>query len=260
MTEHPINVSIKYKVTGIIVILFSLAALFLLLYLYGNLPIIEALISSTIFICVLTCFGYYFWYVIAYIKVWQAQLAICISIPVICTTIVFALSSLLKISDTQAIIANFPLFLFSGILYWIILVQWYYGLYKRQETIEEKEEENIIASEITELNFIDRISVKDGSRIHILKIEDLLYIQAYGDYVMIYTSASKYIKEQTMKYFEMNLPINFVRIHRSHIINTDQINRIELSGKESYNVHLKNGISLRASSSGYKVLKERLSL
>jgi len=68
------------------------------------------------------------------------------------------------------------------------------------------------------------------------------------------------MKEQTMKFFEQNLPTHFVRIHRSYIINTDNISRIELYGKENYNIHLKNGVSLRASIGGYKLLKERLLL
>lgn len=46
---------------------------------------------------------------------------------------------------------------------------------------------------------IDRITVKDGSRIHIIKVEDLLYIQACGDYATLVTSDGEYIKEQTMK-------------------------------------------------------------
>lgn len=64
-----------------------------------------------------------------------------------------------------------------------------------------------------------------------------------------------------MKYFEAHLPASqFVRIHRSCIINAEQIMRIELFGKESYQVRLKNGASLRGSNAGYKLLKERLAL
>lgn len=66
-----------------------------------------------------------------------------------------------------------------------------------------------------------------------------------------------------MKYFERSLPSpEFVRIHRSYIVNTEQILRVELFGKETYQVRLrlKDGTYLRASSAGYKLLKERLSL
>ena len=64
-----------------------------------------------------------------------------------------------------------------------------------------------------------------------------------------------------MKYFEQSLPSpSFVRIHRSTIVHTTQIARIELFGKETYQVRLKNGVTLRASHSGYKLLKEKLAL
>nr|WP_317128336.1 LytTR family DNA-binding domain-containing protein [Parabacteroides goldsteinii] len=52
----------------------------------------------------------------------------------------------------------------------------------------------------------------------------------------------------------------FIRIHRSCIVNSEQIMRVELFGKESYQVRLKTGVCLRASLTGYKLLKERLSL
>ena len=82
-----------------------------------------------------------------------------------------------------------------------------------------------------------------------------------GDYVTIFTPDGQYVKEQTMKYFETHLPpALFVRIHRSCIVNTEQILRVELFGKENYQVRLKNGVCLRASNAGYKLLKERLSL
>lgn len=45
-----------------------------------------------------------------------------------------------------------------------------------------------------------------------------------------------------------------------YIVNTEQILRVELFGKETYQVRLKDGTYLRASSAGYKLLKERLSL
>ena len=108
---------------------------------------------------------------------------------------------------------------------------------------------------------IDRITVKDGSRIHIIKVEDLLYIQACGDYATLVTSDGEYIKEQTMKNFETHLPAdNFVRIHRSSIVNVTQISRVEQYGQETYQVTLKSGVKLRVSLSRYRLLKERLGI
>ena len=75
------------------------------------------------------------------------------------------------------------------------------------------------------------------------------------------TGTEKYLKEKTMKYMESHLDSSqFVRIHRSYIVNVNQIARLELYEKETYHVLLKNGTSLRASIAGYKELKRLLNL
>lgn len=151
-----------------------------------------------------------------------------------------------------------------GLACWVILVQWY-----RIRRIEfevgdiqsQKEMAEIASSSLVENPALDRIPVKDGSRIHIIHLDELLYIQACGDYVTLFTTSGQYLKEQTMKYFEQHLPpAVFIRIHRSCIVNTEQIVRVELFGKETYQVRLKNGDYLRVSNTGYKLLKEHLSL
>ena len=85
--------------------------------------------------------------------------------------------------------------------------------------------------------------------------------QACGDYVMLITPTGEYLKEQTMKYFETHLsPDTFVRVHRSTIVNVTQISRVELFGKETYQLLLKTGVKLKVSLSGYRLLKERLGI
>jgi two-component system, LytTR family, response regulator len=106
-----------------------------------------------------------------------------------------------------------------------------------------------------------RIAVKSGSKIQVVPVSDVIYLEAEGDYVMIHTADARYLKEKTLKYFESHLdPAQFIRIHRSSIVNATYIGRIELYDKESYMVLLKNGVKLRASSSGYKLLKDTLKL
>ena len=108
---------------------------------------------------------------------------------------------------------------------------------------------------------LERIAVKTGSKIHVIPIDDIFFLEAEGDYVMIHTKDGKHLKEKTMKYFETHLePSQFVRIHRSFIVNVNEILRIELYDKENYSVLLKNTTSLKASSSGYKLLKQVLNL
>ncbi len=108
---------------------------------------------------------------------------------------------------------------------------------------------------------LSRIAVKNRQQIHVVPVSDLFYIEADGDYVTLHATSGKFLKERTMKYFEQHLPAQqFVRIHRSYIVNVDCVAKIELYNKENYMVHLKNGESLKASSSGYKLLKQTVRL
>ncbi|MCB0748970.1 MAG: LytTR family transcriptional regulator DNA-binding domain-containing protein, partial [Ignavibacteriae bacterium] len=69
----------------------------------------------------------------------------------------------------------------------------------------------------------------------------------------------KNLKKQTMKYYEEHLDDNeFIRIHRSYIVNINEVKQVELFEKESYKVKLKNGETLPVSRSGYNKIKEIL--
>jgi two-component system, LytTR family, response regulator len=106
---------------------------------------------------------------------------------------------------------------------------------------------------------LKRIVVKTGSNIKLIPTDDILYIEAQDDYVMIYTKDGRYMKQGTMKYFETGLDSNiFIRIHRSYIVNINEIKQIEPYEKESYIAILKSGAKLKISKSGFKTLKENL--
>jgi len=109
--------------------------------------------------------------------------------------------------------------------------------------------------------FIDRIVVKDRHKIHIITVDKIRYIESLDDYVMIYTTDGRHMKQKTMKYFEENLdPKNFIRIHRSYIVQVDNIAEIQQYEKESYIVILKDTAKtkLKVSKTGYKKIKEVL--
>jgi len=130
---------------------------------------------------------------------------------------------------------------------------------QNEEKIDDKLEElsNFRSGE----EFIDRIVVKDRSKIHIITVDQIRYIESLDDYVMIYTHEGRHIKQKTMKFFETNLdPKNFIRIHRSYIVQVDNIAEIQQYEKESYIVILKdaNKTKLKVSKSGYKKIKEVL--
>ena len=108
---------------------------------------------------------------------------------------------------------------------------------------------------------LDRIVVKTGSKIHVVPINQIEYLEADDDYVMIYTATSRHLKQQRMKYFEEHLdPKQFIRVHRSYIVKTDMITQIEPYEKDSKILVLKNGKKIKVSKSGLKNLKEVLGI
>lgn len=106
---------------------------------------------------------------------------------------------------------------------------------------------------------LERVVVKTGNKISIIPIEKILWIEAQDDYVLLNTEDGKFLKQKTMKYFENKLTSNeYIRIHRSFIVKISFIKQIELMQKETYNVVLKNGVTLPMSKSGYLKLQNIL--
>jgi len=104
---------------------------------------------------------------------------------------------------------------------------------------------------------IENVIVKSNHKIHIIPVEDIFNIEAEDDYVMIYTEKNKYLKHQTMKYFEEHLPASkFLRIHRSNIIRLSAVDQIQHYSKENYIVILKNDLQLKVSKSRIKELRK----
>ncbi|PIE78035.1 MAG: DNA-binding response regulator [Candidatus Delongbacteria bacterium] len=119
-------------------------------------------------------------------------------------------------------------------------------------------DKNLSFAEISEEE-IHRMVVKKGKVVRILKLEEILYITAEDDYVMVYTLQEQYLKHITMKYLEKHLPQNFMRIHRSTIINLHHLHQVEPYKKDTLVVKMKNNQQLKASQAGSMKLKNYLS-
>lgn len=137
------------------------------------------------------------------------------------------------------------------------------ALQKVKEKIEakvdtKKEIKNLLASSSHSEKSLERIVIKNGSKIEMIHFYDVTYIETYGDYVWIHTEKAKYLKQKTMKEFEELLPTTFLRVHRSFLVNIPFIQKLELYEKNSYQLLLKNGAKVSVSKSGYKELKETL--
>jgi Response regulator of the LytR/AlgR family len=106
-----------------------------------------------------------------------------------------------------------------------------------------------------------RIVVKTGNRIRIIPANNIQYLEAADDYVKIHTSEGAFLKNKTMNFFEKTLNAQqFVRTHRSYIINIQLIHRIDPYEKESYLAILTTGAQVPVSKSGYMRLKTVLGI
>jgi two-component system LytT family response regulator len=107
----------------------------------------------------------------------------------------------------------------------------------------------------------ERIVVKTGGKIKIIPIPELQYLEAADDYVKLHTKEGSFLKNRTMSYFEQTLsPGQFVRTHRSYIINVHEITRIDPYEKENHIAILKSGAQIPVSKAGYVKLKSVLGL
>jgi two-component system LytT family response regulator len=106
-----------------------------------------------------------------------------------------------------------------------------------------------------------RIVVKVANDIRIIPVSDVLYLEAYDDYVKVHTAGGYFLKKRTMGFYENTLDAaQFVRIHRSFILALSQLTRIEPSEKENHVALLKNGVRLPLSRSGYTKLRAVLGI
>lgn len=107
--------------------------------------------------------------------------------------------------------------------------------------------------------FLERIVVKDGTRVTLIPVEKLDYAEAQDDYVSLASEGKKHLKQQTIAGLEACLdPQRFVRVHRSYVVNFERVARIEPYGKDSKIAILRDGSRLPVSRAGYARLKALL--
>ena len=108
-------------------------------------------------------------------------------------------------------------------------------------------------------HYLERLVVKDGTKVTLIHVAKLDYAEAQDDYVALATQGKKHLKQQTIASLESCLdPTGFVRIHRSYIVNLERVVRIEPYGKDSRLAILSDGTRLPVSRAGYARLKSLL--
>jgi two-component system LytT family response regulator len=128
-----------------------------------------------------------------------------------------------------------------------------------KETQEPDNVEKLVSSVTEAEGYLTRIVFRKGAGIKIIPLNLISYLASEDDYVMIYYSEGKALKPKTMKYYEDHLPPSlFMRVHRSFMVNIEQITRLEPYSKDNYVAVLKSGEKIPVSRTGYKMLREKL--
>ena len=133
--------------------------------------------------------------------------------------------------------------------------------WRDKKTHNTDETKTLLDTASKQPNQNQRIVVKTGSKIKIIPVDDILYLEAADDYVKIHTKDGAFLKNKTMTHFESALdPELFVRTHRSYMVHVQRITRIEPYEKENFLALLATGAQVPVSKAGYTKLKSVLGI
>jgi len=105
---------------------------------------------------------------------------------------------------------------------------------------------------------MDRLPIKANGRIIILRLSEIDWIEADGDYVSIHARGKSWLMRETIAAVELRLALSgFVRIHRSTLVNAEQVKELRPRDKGEYTVVLNDGTELKLTRN-YRASVERL--
>ena len=103
---------------------------------------------------------------------------------------------------------------------------------------------------------VARVLVRDGDGMQILAVGDIAYVEAQADYVAFHANGRDHLKNQRISELEAQLdPRQFVRVHRSFIINLAALQGLEKTDSDAYAARMKDGKRIPVSRSGYERLR-----
>jgi two-component system, LytTR family, response regulator len=106
----------------------------------------------------------------------------------------------------------------------------------------------------------ERIAVRESGRVILLKVDDVDWIEAADNYVCLHRGTETHVLRETMNAVEARLPSQFVRIHRSAIVNIDRIKELQPWFRGDYQVILRDGTKLTLTKNHRKKLHAQLLL
>jgi len=94
----------------------------------------------------------------------------------------------------------------------------------------------------------EKISIKDGSNVAIVRTNDIDWVDAAGDYMCVHALGEIHVMRITMKQLELQLdPEVFQRVHRSTIVNLNRVKQVCSHINGEYHLILECGARLKMS-------------
>ena len=104
----------------------------------------------------------------------------------------------------------------------------------------------------------NRLAIKSDGKVHFLPLNHIHYLEGYDAYVKIHTSGKTYLVKDRLKSMEQKLPAkDFLRIHKSYIVNTQFIQTLEPHFNGDFFLQLSTGQKLKGSRTYRKMLEHR---
>lgn len=138
------------------------------------------------------------------------------------------------------------------------------GRVRRQMSLNQSEKVDFnqrvisVIDELRSKTFVDRLALKLGGRLHFVAVADIAWMEAAGNYIRVYVNNQQFLLRETMKKLEQRLnPEQFVRIHRSTMVNLSFVQALEPTFHGDFRVLLVDGTSLPLSRKYRAALRSR---
>lgn len=106
---------------------------------------------------------------------------------------------------------------------------------------------------------LQRVLIRTGAQTHVLALDEVDYVEAQADYVSFHAGDKEYLKAQRISELEGELDTHqFVRVHRSYIVNLAALQAVERTDSDGHAVRLRSGKRLPVSRAGYERLRGAL--
>lgn len=108
--------------------------------------------------------------------------------------------------------------------------------------------EKLLSSRVSRTDFLEKVMIRDARKIFFIPVTDILYFESAGDYVKVYTAEKNYLINGSLQALEQQLsPLQFMRIHRSHIVNIEAVKEFLPHFNGEYKVVLHTSTVLKMS-------------